>query len=137
LQQATYGVSSDGWIVGTSDDQVARGRYAYFDATHGPGTLEVDVGRRGFCDTSAPGTNVVVRIGPVALDEQRAPHVVRPATVRRFHVANCGLVKTRVHVQPPVAVEVVASPTLRPSDYGASESRELGAQVGFAFTPKR
>jgi hypothetical protein len=35
-----------------------------------------------------------------------------------------------------VAVVVTADPTFRPSDYGISDSRELGAQVGFSFTPK-
>jgi len=137
LRQARYGVSSDGWITSTSDEPVDRGTYAFFDPTVGPGMLEVDTGRQGFCNASAPATTVDVRIGPVALDEQRAPYLAHATFHRRFRLPNCTLATTRLRVTPPFAVQVVADPTVRPSDYGASDPRELGAQVGFSFRPTR
>jgi hypothetical protein len=41
------------------------------------------------------------------------------------------------NVRPPVAVRVHVGKLVRPSDYGASESRELGVQFSAAFKPKR
>lgn len=137
LQQATYGVSDDGWISGTSTTLIARGTYAYFGPERTPGTLTVDVSRAGFCSKQAPGTHVTVRIGPLALNSQRAAYVRYATRIVTFKLANCGQRHITTTIAPPVAVDVVASPTVRPTDYGASDNRELGAQVGFSFTPKR
>ena len=137
LQQATYGVSNDGWISGTSDTLVARGTYAYFGPERTPGTLSVDVSRAGFCSKQAPGTHITVRIGPLALNTQRAAYVRHAKRIVTFELPNCGQRQIKVTIAPPVAVDIRASPTVRPTDYGASDNRELGAQVGFSFTPKR
>src|SRR5204863_1791718 len=98
--------------TGTSDDPVARGSYAYFG--RGPGTLAVHIGRAGFCQPSAPGTQLFVRIGSVALSGQRQPYVKHARQVRRFHLANCKVRHLRLEEQGPVAVEVRAAPTIRP-----------------------
>src|SRR5205085_12521349 len=66
LRRATYGVSDDGWITGSSEDPTADGTYAYFGPERRAGTLVVTVGRPGFCSGVAPGTHATVRIGPMA-----------------------------------------------------------------------
>lgn len=136
LHDAEYGVSDDGWISGTSDNPVADGTYAYFGPETTVGTVHIDVSRSGFCATGAPSTHITVRVGPLALNEQRAPEVAHATFVKRFVLHNCTTVPLSVRIAPPLAVEVHADPTVRPSDYGISESRELGAQVGFSFTPR-
>ena len=134
LHDSAYGVSDDGWISGTSDHPVADGSYAYFGPETKPGVLAITVGRRGFCATGAPGTQVTVRVGPLALNEQHAPTVSHATWIKRFALHNCTERTFTVSIAPPLAVQVHASRTVRPSDYGISESRDLGAQVGFSFS---
>jgi len=137
LREATYGVSDDGWVAaGGGDATSASARYAYFGPATAAGTLEVDVSRAGFCHQSS-GTNAVVRVGPVALDEQRAPIVARATAVKRFHVADCSIQRLSFRATPPVAVQVTVSPLARGTDYGLSDPRLFGAQVGFKFTPPK
>jgi hypothetical protein len=137
LQEAAYGVSDDGWISGTNENPlVANGTYAYFGPETTPGTLTIDVGRVGFCSHTAPPAHVTLRVGPVALNEQRAPIVTHATRVERFVLPNCLERTFHFTVTPPVAVQVRATPTVLPTDYGRSDNRELGAQVGFSFTPK-
>ncbi len=137
LHDAALGVSDDGWISGSSDDPVADGTYAYFGPETKPGTLTITVGRRGFCATGAPGTRVTVRVGALALNEQHAPSVGHATWIQGFALANCTERKFTLIMTPPLAVQIHADPTVKPSDYGVSESRELGAQVGFSFSAKR
>ncbi len=94
-------------------------------------------GRKGFCSSTAPRTHVVVRVGPVALDQQRAPIVAHAQRTVRFVLPNCSQKAISLTVTPPVAVQVTASPTFSPLDYGHGDNRHLGVQVGFAFKPKR
>jgi hypothetical protein len=136
LRDASYGVSDDGWISSSSDNTAATATYAYFGPERTSGTLAINVDRANFCPSSAPTTHITLRIGPVALNEQRAPIVVRPTHVKRFVLANCTSRTVRVAAVPPIAVEVTADPTVRPSDYGGSDTRDLGARVAFSFTPK-
>jgi hypothetical protein len=135
LQEAQYGVSNDGWITGTSDDPSANGTFAYFGPGTGAGQLRIEVDRVGFCATTVAGTHVTVTVGPVALSEQRAPYVAHAVRTSHFLLPNCGSKTIRLTAAPPVAVQVHASPTVRPSDYGSSDSRELGAHVSFSFSP--
>ena len=134
LHDTELGVSDDGWISGTSDNPVADGTYAYFGPETKPGVLSITIGRGGFCATGAPGTHVTVRVGPLALNEQHAPSVARPTWIKRFALPNCSQRTFTLSIAPPLAVQVHADPTVRPSDYGVTESRELGAQVGFSFS---
>jgi len=137
LQQAVYSVSDDGWISGSGKGTIAAGTYAYFGPERSPGNLTVDVSRTGFCSPTAPPTHITVRIGPLQLNEQRAPYVPRATDIERFVLPNCGQRKITVVATPPTAVQVSADPTVRPTDYGASDNRYLGAEVGFSFSPKR
>lgn len=137
LHEASYGVSDDGWITANDTTTPATATYAYFGPERTRGTLTVTVGRAGFCASNAPKTHIAVRVGPVALNQQRAPIVTRASRIERFVLPNCRSKRILVPVVPPVAVVVTASPTVRPSDYGIGDSRDLGAQVGFSFTPTR
>jgi hypothetical protein len=137
IQQTLYNVSNDGWIQAYDAKDTAFGRFAYFGPERAPGTLQMTVGRAGFCPQSAPGTHVTVRIGPPALDEQRAPYVARALKVERFLLPNCKSRSISVTATPPVAVQVSAYPTFVPRQYGIGDDRHLGAQVSFAFSAKR
>jgi hypothetical protein len=137
LRQATYGVAYDGWISGVNGDATSvDAAYAYFGPGTAPGTLKVSVDRTVFCHNS-PGTNVVVRIGPVALSEQRAPTVKQPTLVKRFHLTDCSARNFVVSARPPVAVQVHVEPLALGTDYGLSDNRLFGARAGFAFVPKK
>jgi hypothetical protein len=135
LRQATYGVSYDGWIAGANGDATtADGTYAYFGPGTAPGTLRVDVGRAAFCYRSG-GTDVVVRIGPVALTDQRAATVTHPTHVERFHLPDCSVHHIVLTERPPVAVQVHVTKLSPGAKFGLSDTRLFGAQVGFAFVP--
>jgi hypothetical protein len=136
LHEASYGISNDGWIQGTSDDPIASGTFAYFGPEKTVGTLHASVGRRGFCATGLPAPHIVVRAGPIELNEQRAPVVRRPSYVRRLVVPNCQVRNLTIRIRPPFAVQVSATPLFHPVDYNIGDSRYLGAQVGFAFTSR-
>ncbi|HZQ82017.1 MAG TPA: hypothetical protein VFB25_08585 [Gaiellaceae bacterium] len=139
LRQATYGVASDGWVSGANGDATtADAAYAYFDRAAGRGSLVIDINRNTFCpQPSSPGTNVTVRVGPVALNEQRAPIVTHPTHIYRFHLADCSHRTFTVSALPPVAVQVHIDGLALGTAYGVSDSRLFGAGVGFAFTPQR
>ena len=134
LHQASYGVAHDGWITGSSDDPVARGRFAYFGPETKRGVLHVGVGRAGFCPSAAPNAHVVIRVGPLRLNEQRAPYVRHASYTRRVVVPNCHQRELTFSVVPPVVVEVSATPVVYPVDYNIGDNRYLGVQVGFSFT---
>lgn len=133
LHEASYGVSDDGWISGPPKGTEANGTYAYFGPETTTGKLTIDIGRKGFCTASAPGTHVTLKVGPLALNEQRAPSVAHATKTLRFFLPNCVQKSFTVAIAPPLAVQVHAAPTVQPTDYGASDNRELGAQVGFSF----
>jgi hypothetical protein len=133
VRQTTYGVSDDGWISGANGDATyADGGYAYFGPETAKGTLHIDVGRSGFC-VGPGGTNATVRVGPVALNEQRAAIVSHPTHVFHVHVKNCDVQHLAVAARPPVAVQVHVSPLTLGTKYGISDNRLFGARVGFKF----
>jgi hypothetical protein len=137
LQQAVYGRTGDGWLIGTNDDPQADGSFAYFGPGHRAGRLTVQVGRQ-FCPETAPRTHATVWVGPLTLDAQNLPAIRHVAYRRRFVVPTCAdkpSVRTLVvRIAPPFDVQVHVDHTIRPSDYGSSDARQLGAQVGYGFT---
>ena len=135
LHQALYGVSNDAWIQAANAQDIALGRFAYFGPERSAGTLTVQIGRAGFNASTAPGTHIVLEVGPLELDEQRSPHIARAQLVDRFKLLNGRTRTFHVKVTPPFAVQVTSFPTVHPRDYGIGDDRHLGAQVGFAFSP--
>lgn len=141
LQQSSFNITPDGWIVGSSDVSYGDGSYAYFGPQRTPGTLSVELSRT-FCPAGAPRAHATIRVGPVALSDQQKPILKRVLFTKRVPVPTClDKHSTRVvsfHVAPPVVMTVHVTPTIQPSSYGASSDvRFLGAHVGFGFTPAK
>ena len=140
LRESLLGVTGDGWIVGSSTNRSADGTFAYYGPQTTPGQLTVQVWST-LCPTGAPVQHATVRVGTVALNDQQKPVIGRLDAIRRIAVGTTcsggtGVATLRFHVAPPVAVTVHVSPTIRPSDYGISDSRELGAHLGFGFAAR-
>jgi hypothetical protein len=131
LRETYYGRSSDLWIADHPD-----ATYAYFGPAH-RGVLSIVVSRAGFCAKSAPPTPVTIRIGPVALNSQRAPVVLRPTLVRHVLLHSCQQTVTRLRTTAPVAATVHVAKLVRATDYGIGDSRLLGAQFAGSFAPTR
>ncbi len=140
LRDALVGRETDGWMIGSSEDKVARASYTRYDVSKDkPGLAIVRLTRVGWCPKpSLRGVgNVTVRIGPVGIGPQQ-PRITRVTETRRFRVADC--VANGVTLTPPPGVpwrmEITVSPTFRPReiDPSKSDNRELGAviaQAGF------
>ena len=138
LQQSVLGITGDGWIVASGSNSFAEGTFAYYGPLRKSGTLTVQVWST-LCPPGAPTQHATVRVGTVALNDQQKPIVGRLEAIRRMVVSTTcsggrGVTTLEFHVAPPVAVTVHVSPTIRPSDYGGSDSRELGAHLGFGFS---
>jgi len=141
LKQSVIGLTGDGWLVGNGAGQPAAGTFAYYGPERTVGTLSVQIGST-LCPTDAPVQHAVVRVGPVVLNDQQKPIVQRVVFARRIVVPTCKDPRNRstkltFAVRPPVAVTVTITPTIQPSSYGgSSDARQLGAQVGYAWTPR-
>lgn len=139
LKEVVYGRTGDGWFIGTNDDPEADGSFAYFGPERRTGTLTVQVGRQ-FCPVGAPRTHATVLVGPLTLDANNNATIRKIAARRRFVVPTCldkPSTKTlHFQVAPPFDVQVHIDHTVRPTDYGQSDARQLGAQVGFGFTAR-
>jgi hypothetical protein len=131
LQETYYGRAPDGWIADHPD-----ATYAYFGPAR-RGVLNIVVSRAGFCAKQAPPTPVTIRIGPVALNSQRAPEVERATIVRHELLHSCQEIPIRLRTTAPVAVTVHVAKLVRATDYGIGDSRLLGAQFSGSFTPTR
>jgi hypothetical protein len=135
LQEALVGRQSDGWMVGSSDDPVARASYTRYDVSKDePGLAIVQLTRVGWCPK--PGLRqtgkVTVRIGPVGIGPDKQPRIDRVTETRHFDVPDCkaeGVTLTPPDV--PWRMEITVAPTFRPKDIDPSESeaRELGAVI--------
>jgi hypothetical protein len=126
LEEALSGRLGDGWIG--ADAQFSR-------LGTGRGTVTVSASRVGFCNQSAPKTHVTIRLGTAALNQQQKPVLGQIIVTRRRILANCDQWAETLPARVPFVVTVHVSPTVRPSDYGTSDARDLGAQVGWTFTP--
>ena len=140
LKDALVGRQTDGWMVGTSDDPVARASYTRYDVSKDePGFAAVRLTRVGWCPK--PGLRqtgkVTVRIGPVGIGPDKQPRIDHVTETRHFDVPDCkaqGTTLTPPDV--PWRMEITVSPTFVPKeiDPTKSESRRLGAvieQAGF------
>ena len=137
LQDALVGEQTDGWMVGTSEDPVARASNTRYDVSaDNPGLAVVQLSRKYWCPK--PGLRqtgkAIVRIGPVGIDEENQPRIERVTETRKFDVADCranGVTLTPPPGNVPWRMEITIAPTFRPRDIdpSKSDSRELGAQI--------
>jgi hypothetical protein len=135
LQDALVGRQTDGWMVGTSDDHVARASYTRYDVSKDePGFAKVELTRVGWCPK--PGLRqtgrATVRIGPVGIGPDKQPRIDHVTETRHFDVPDCkanGITLTPPGV--PWRMEIEVAPTFRPNDIDPSNSerRELGAVI--------
>jgi hypothetical protein len=135
LQDALVGMQTDGWMVGSSDDPVARASYTRYDVSKDePGFAKVELTRVGWCPRPSlrQTGHVTVRIGPVGIGPDKQPRIDHVTETRRFDVRDCkadGITLTPPDV--PWRMEITVAPTFRPKDIdpSSSESRFLGAVI--------
>ena len=130
LQAAIFGREGDGWIASDA-------MYAKLGPGRTRGTVTVSASRSGFCNQSAPKAHVTIKVGEVALNDQFKPVLGRTLATRHRVLANCATWAETLPARPPFVVTVHVTPLVRPSDYGASDARQLGAVVDWKFTPGR
>ena len=129
LAHAQTDIYTDGWAGANS----AYSQYA--TPGNRPGYAVVTVSRLGWRGPSDPGA-VRIRVGTLVEGKDKQPAMGRVSAIRRW-VVDSG--KTRTFYiptpRPPIRVDVHISPTFSPADYGqSSDTRELGAQIGFGFS---
>jgi Dolichyl-phosphate-mannose-protein mannosyltransferase len=127
IGELTTGIYGDGWIG-------EEASYSRFAPKGSPGRLTVTVSRRAWGGPDVPG-NVVIRVGRPS---QSGPGLARTSAVRRLTLHR---LQQRSFVfdtsPPPVRAVVTVEPTFSPAQFpGSSDTRQLGAVVGFSFTPR-
>ena len=93
------------------------------------------IGRRAWAGPDVPG-KVVIRVGRPS---SSGPELTRVLAVRRWTVHRLDQ-RTFTFDTPPPPVRVVVNvdPTFSPAQFpGSTDTRQLGAQVTFAFEPLR
>ncbi|HUF01393.1 MAG TPA: hypothetical protein VMN35_03120 [Gaiellaceae bacterium] len=139
LAAALIGVESDGWMIGTSEDPVARASYTRYDISRdGPGFALVRFSRVEWCPTPQRlGEGVAtIRIGPVGIGEDKQPTIREVTATRSVLVENCKRNSVPLPVpDEPWRVEIEIDPTFVPAelDPNSSERRRLGAVVFAGF----
>jgi hypothetical protein len=135
LEDALIGRESDGWMIGSSEDPVARASYTRYDVSDDePGLAVVRLTREGWCpDPSARTTGkVTVRIGPVGIGPDNQPRIERVTETRRFDVPDCEANGTSLSPpNVPWRMEFTLAPTFVPAEIDPSKSdrRRLGASI--------
>jgi hypothetical protein len=129
LRAAQTGVYSDGWMGGFA-------AYNRFDVPPGErGLARVTLSRSAWGGTNVPG-HVRVRLGSVVVGADGQP-AIGQVTDTATDVIDAGEAIPFVLRTPPGPwrAEVSVDPTFVPKelDAGLSETRELGAQVGFSY----
>jgi hypothetical protein len=142
LQDALIGRESDGWMIGSSEDPVARASYTRYDVSEDePGLAVVRLTKLGWCpDPGARTTGkATVRIGPVGIGPDKQPRIERVTETRRFDVPDCEAYgATLSPPNGPWRMEITLAPTFIPAEVDPSKSdrRRLGAVIDRAgFQP--
>jgi hypothetical protein len=119
LRTRLDGVYGDGWSGPSA---------TYTNYSQSPGVVRIDVGRGAWGGPDVPGS--------VTIDVDRVDSGRRVSSAR--WVVHNGSRRTFRLRTPPAAfrVDVRVRPTFSPADYGSSDQRQLGAQLGFAFEPR-
>jgi hypothetical protein len=122
VRMTLEGVYLDGWTGG------AAALTQYVTPGNRPVRLRVTLSRTGWTGRDLPG-RVVLRLGPAVSRDDLA--TIDQVTATGEWTAHSG--KSRVFTfqtpPPPYRLELLVSPTFSPSQFGASDSRELGVQL--------
>lgn len=141
LEEALVGRESDGWIIGSSDEKIARAAYTRYDVSgDGPGFAVVKLSRAGWCPNPTRrriGT-ATARIGPVTIGPDKQPAIARVTGTGTFSVPDCeanGILLSTP--SSPWRVEVAIAPTFSPHELDPTNSdrRQLGAVLDVKFQP--
>jgi hypothetical protein len=139
LAAAVTGRASDGWLVGTSEERVARGSYTRYDVSRdGPGFAVLTLSRLGWCPSPPGRTTAIARIGPVGIGPDRQPAIASVTAEKTFTVEDCTTAGvTLAAPRVPWRLEVEVAPTVAPNevDPSNSERRQLGATMQVHFRP--
>jgi len=131
---ATRGIYGDGWTGGDAG-------YARYSTPGGsPGRLAVSVSRAAWTGPDDKPGHVEIAIGPAVPSPSIGAGQLRRVTARRRWTVHALTQRTFVlpAPRPPFAVSIKIDPTFSPADYpGWADTRQLGAQVAFTFTPSR
>jgi hypothetical protein len=139
LAAAVTGQESDGWLIGSSEEKVARGTYTRYDVSRdGPGFVLVKLSRLGWCPKPPGSTTATIRIGPVGIGPDKQPAMTSVTDERTVVLNDCtteGVPFATLDV--PWRVEVSISPTVSPReiDPTSSEGRQLGATLSVDLVP--
>ena len=134
LQNSTPGVTQDGWAAEQTD-------YTQFTTPgNDAGYAVVRVHRKGWGGRDKPkgGSTVVIRVGELRLGKDKQPALGRVTDRCRFKINR---LEDRTFLlatpPPPFHVDVKIDPTFVPQDIDprSSDTRRLGAQVGYSFSP--
>jgi hypothetical protein len=121
------GVTPDGWM----------GDHSWFIQFSGePGVATVSLSRSAACG-DVPPARLDVRVGDVAINENRQPTLGRVRETRRVVVRStpCESKAVRIHATPPFRIDVSATAGLfQPSKY---DQRNLSATIAYSFAPGR
>ena len=138
LGSAVTGLYSDGWIGDRDGNGIAEAAYTRYDVSRdGPGFALVKLSRVAWCGGDVPG-KATVRIGPVAIGEDRQPTLTEVTETQVKTVHQC---VTTPFLLPapngPWRVEVTIEPTFSPHDLDPenSDRRQLGATMDVGFEP--
>ena len=121
------GVYNDGWM-GTD---AALTRYS---TPSRPGRVRVRVSREGWGGPSPPG-DVTVRVGPLKTVNGQ-PAIGKVTASRAWTIrSRAGRRFTLPTPTVPYRLEIHVGSTFTPADYGYSDTRQLGAQLGVNAVP--
>lgn len=114
----------------------ARSAYNQYTTPDGKGGFViVNISRVSASGAPIKPGNVLVRVGRLIKGKDKQPHLGGLFRTLHFTIAAGEVKVLKLPVdRPPFRVEVSISPTYSPADYGSSDRRQLGAQVGYGFT---
>jgi hypothetical protein len=134
LRASVTGVFPDGWAGASS----AYTRYS--TAGNRAGRVRLVVSRKDWGGPNKTG-HVTVAIGPIAIGDDKQPHVGKPARVYRFDIHSKDERVLMLQAPGPrFRVEVTVDPTFVPRELSpqtTSDNRQLGAVVRYIFLPPR
>jgi hypothetical protein len=125
------GVDTDRWMGASA----TYDRYATPHARGG--TMVVTLSRSAWGGPDDKPGHATIEVGPLG-GSGLGPSAMTAVTDRRTWTIHA-LQEKRFRLEaprPPFQVRIRIEPTFRPADYGFRDTRQLGAQVSFAFRPR-